>query len=162
MMVYYGELCLVVCIINYCFDSINSSIYDNIRVYTYCCGEQRLLFDNDISNKYLRQDQLNYDQNLLVNPYSNQDLEKELQQSKCCDYLCSNLDLLKHAHSLQEKLSLIVSTECCTMERKDGEWDIQAITQDPDPEVKLYTSNAIDAKLYATISNDESCHQAYL
>ena len=32
-------------IINYCSDSIDGSIYDNIRIYTYYYGEQSLLFD---------------------------------------------------------------------------------------------------------------------
>ena len=48
---YYGEQHLDLYIINYCFGNINSSTYDNMLVCTYRYGEQRLLFNTDISTK---------------------------------------------------------------------------------------------------------------
>ena len=80
-------------------------------------------------------------------------MKEKFNATDPCDYLdCSNLDLMKRAHSLQamlscpnpdplkrthspqEMLSLIDPTGCCVMMRKDGEC--------PDPEVKSYHRGA--------------------
>ena len=49
-----------------------------------------------------------------------------------------NSDPLKRAHSPQGMLSLIDSTECCGIKRKDEECYMQVRIRDTDSEVKLY------------------------
>ena len=113
---YYGEQCLTLYIINYCFDSIDSHNYDNPRVCTYCYGKHHILFNTD----YLKEDL----KSNRCDPW-----EQEQQQSKCHDILCSNQEPLKSAHP----------TECYTMKRKDGKYQMKENFHTPDPKAKLYT-----------------------
>ena len=110
-MTYYGEQPLRLHIINYCSDSIKNSTYDNMRIYIYCYGEQRLLFDTVISNKQ--------NPDPLKRAHSPQGM-----------LLCPNPDPLKRTYSPQGILLLIDPTRCCVINKKDGEC--------PDLEVKLY------------------------
>ena len=88
---YWEQHLVLYIIIYYCSDSdsINNSMYDNMRVCTYCYVEQHLLFDIVVSNKQPSQDQLDCDPSFL-------------------DNLCLNSDLLKNAHSPQGVLVVIV------------------------------------------------------
>ena len=67
--------------------------------------------------------------------------------------LCSNPDLPKLIHSPKGMLLLIDPTGCCVMKRKDKECHIQAITRDPDPEVKVYHRGAYQQYLGKTVAD---------
>ena len=148
---YYGKQSLTLCIINYCFDTIDSHSYDNPQVFTYCYWEHLILFDTDHLKEDLESNRcdpwekehyycfnsinrINYD-NIRVCTYCYG--EKHLM----IDTIISNKqnpDPLKRAHSPQGMISLIDPTECCGIKRKAEKCYIQTIIRDPDSEVKLY------------------------